>query len=99
MESFIAVLELAVKTIGGAYPDYRNNVDQRGLWTSVLDAIEKHNAAEPNPSPDTLSVWAAAANGLMNEYAMCEDEKNQLINIKQVITSHNSSIGDSILNQ
>lgn len=97
MESFIAVLELAVKTIGGAYPDYRNKeLDDRGLWTFVLDAIEKHIAAELNPSPDTLSVWAGAASGLMNEYAMCEDEKNQLINIKQVITSHNSSLGDSI---
>jgi hypothetical protein len=96
MESFIAVLELAVKTFGGGYPDYRNNVDQRGLWTSVLDAIEKHIAAEPTPSPDTLSVWTAAAIGLMNEYAMCEDEKKQLINIKQVITSHNNSLGDSI---
>ena len=97
MESFIAVLELATKTIGRAYPDYRNNdIDDRGLWTFVLDAIEKHITAEPAPSPDTLSVWAAGAVGLMNEYAMCEDEKNQLINIKQVITSHNNSLGDSI---
>jgi len=98
MEAFAAVLALAAKAGTGKQEEdvVKLQMDDAKVPMKILDAIEAHMAVEPNPSNETLVKWAGGVKGLLQEYAMTEYHRNQLVNIKRFITSKNRDLGDSI---
>ena len=98
MEAFAVVLGLASKVVPGAKQDDLFQVikDEGKVPMKILDAIEKHIDAEPNPSHDTLKAWVTALTDLLEEYAMTDGHRMQIVNIKKVITARDRSLGDSI---
>jgi len=91
-------LALAAKADTGRKEEYivKLQMDDAKVPMLTLDAIEEHMAVDPNPSNETLVAWAGAVKNLLREYAMTEYHRNQLVNIKRVITSKNRDLGDSI---
>ena len=98
MEAFAVVLGLASKVVPGAkQEDFIQVIKDEGkVPMKILDAIEKHIDAEPNPSKDTLKAWTMALTDLLEEYAMTDGHRMQIVNIKKVITAKDRSLGDSI---
>jgi hypothetical protein len=98
MEAFVAVLSLAAKAGTGTNEEnvVKLQMDDAKVPMKILDAIERHISIESSPNKETLVAWADAVKDLLQEYAMTEYHRNQIVNIKRVITSHNRNLGDSI---
>jgi hypothetical protein len=98
MEAFVAVLSLAAKAGAGAKEEdaLKLQMDDAKVPMKILDAIERHISVETEPSKTTLVSWANAVKDLLQEYAMTEYHRNQIINIKRVITSKDANLGNSI---
>ena len=98
MEAFVAVLSLAAKAGTGTKEEnvVKLQMDDAKVPMKILDAIERHISVEATPSKETLVAWANAVKYLLQEYAMTEYHRNQIINIKRVITSKDANLGNSI---
>ena len=98
MEAFVAVLSLAAKAGTGTKEEnvVKLQMDDAKVPMKILDAIERHISVEATPSKETLVAWANAVKDLLQEYAMTEYHRNQIINIKRVITSKDANLGNSI---
>ena len=98
MEAFVAVLSLAAKAGTGTKEEnvVKLQMDDAKIPMKILDAIERHISAESSPNKETLIAWTDAVKDLLQEYAMTEYHRNQIVNIKRVITSHNRNLGDTI---
>jgi hypothetical protein len=98
MEAFVAVLSLAAKAGTGAKEEdvVKLQMDDAKVPMKILDAIEKHISVESAPSKEALVAWADAVKDLLQEYAMTEYHRNQILNIKRVITSKDANLGNSI---
>lgn len=98
MEAFAAVFALAAKVVpGGKQEDIIQVIKDEGKFPmKILDAMEKHVAADQNPSKETLKVWTTALTDLLEEYAMTDGHRMQIVSIKKFITSKDKDLGDSI---
>jgi hypothetical protein len=98
MDVFIGVLGLAAKSIPGKKDNdpIKDNIEDSKVPMTVLDAIQEHIVNESNPSESTLREWTKACRALLKEYAMTEYHRNQLVDIKRIISSKNRELGDTI---
>lgn len=98
MEAFVAVLSLAAKAGTGAKEEdiVKLQMDDAKVPMKILDAIERHISVDTAPSRETLITWADAVKDLLQEYAMTEYHRNQILTIKRVITSKDANLGNSI---
>jgi len=98
MEAFAIVLSLAAKAGTGTKEEdvVKLQMEDAKIPMKILDAIERHMSAEPEPSMATIVSWSNAVKDLLQEYAMTEYHRNQIINIKRVITSKDANLGNSI---
>jgi len=98
MEAFVAVLGLAAKAGTGTKEEdvVKLQMDDAKVPMKILDAIERHISVDSSPNKETLVAWANAVKDLLQEYAMTEYHRNQIVNIKRVITSKDANLGNSI---
>jgi len=98
MEAFAIVLSLAAKAGTGTKEEdvVKLQMDDAKVPMKILDAIERHISVESEPSKASLVSWTNAVKDLLQEYAMTEYHRNQVVNIKRVITSKDANLGNSI---